>query len=327
MISAKQRLQQLPFAIAGLAFGLASLGWNLEVVYPQSAIFQIATALLSTLIIIAVICKLYYSPLHFLQLIKDPSIGPLSPTIALVTMIASVNFSGDSAILIWALGVVLHTLLLVFFIITRYQNFQMAQVAPSWFIPFVATIVAVLTYPQTSHSSFAWLATNHVIIEQVFSQSVVIFAIASYFLILPLITYAVISKPLLTPDTRPALALFAAPANLCLLAYLLYFQTISTRFMILLLIIAVSMSIVSYVIVVQLIRRPFTPAMSSFTFPLVIGSPTMQATSDYFEQLQFNELYIKIFACLAQFQLYAATLVTLYVLYQYVRFLYRSVNS
>jgi len=324
VLKTKQRLQQLPFAISGLAFGLVSLGWNLEVAYPLDGILQVLTALLSTLIIIAVIFKLYYLSPYVFPLLKDPSIGPLSPTIALVIMIGSVNFSGDSAIFIWFFGFILHSLLLILFIITRYQNFQMAQVAPSWFIPFVAIIVAALTYPQMSQSSMAWLATNHVIIQQIFSQSVVIFAIASYFLILPLITYKVISKPLLTADTRASLALYAAPANLCLLGYLLYFPTTSLSLMVLLLIIAIAMSIFSYVIVLQLIHRPFTPAFSSFTFPLVIGSPTMQAVSSYFEQQQFDELYIHFFAYLAQLQLYAATLVTVYVVYQYARFLYRS---
>ena len=249
-------LQQLPVAAAGLALGIASLGLTLPTVYPGLAFMQLTTSVIAVLLVSSVALKILLAPESFWASICDPAAGPMLPTIAMVLMIASENLPTASAYYLWASAVALHLLLLLAFIISRWRNFQLQQLAPTWFIPPIGIAVASLTNPGVETFTFSYL--------------LLIFAICCM-LLLPLMIYRLWRYPALPAPLKPSLALFAAPPNLCLVGYLSFVQNPGLTAVSLWIVLALIMSLFSYYCFIRLYRGNFSPYLPLLLSPQSSG--------------------------------------------------------
>jgi tellurite resistance protein TehA-like permease len=303
-------VEKIPIGMLGLAFGLCSLGWNIEKFISLNNYLHIFSTCSALLIILLVITKLTYSEQTLAQYTSNVAIAPILPTIAMSIMIASTHFDTSIAIWIWATALLLHVSLLIRFTLTRFKHFVFESISPTWFIPTIGIVIAPLTNPLT-HSLDPLNHINYWILS---------FAIVCYFLMLPLITLRLIIAPPLAAINKPALVLYAAPPNICLAGYLTAYPTPHMTIILLLILLSILMSIFSYYTVYRLHRAEFSPTIGAFTFPLIIGAAAMQSVSAYFSQEQINPSAVEIFHNLALAQMLLATLVTLFVCFRYFKY-------
>jgi len=115
----------------------------------------------------------------------------------------------------------------------------------------------------------------------------------------------------------PSMAIFAAPASLCLAGYLRSFETRELW----LVGIMFALSLSSYFVIIaylpRLLRLRFYPSISAFTFPLVISAIATNAT---FEYLLTEGIDQPIFQWLAWLEVVFALAIILYVIVRYIHF-------
>ena len=225
----------------------------------------------------------------------------------MVLMIASENLPTALAYYLWASAVALHLLLLLAFIISRWRNFQLQQLAPTWFIPLIGIAVASLTNPGPETFTFSYLLLN--------------FAICCI-LLMPLMIYRLWRHPALPAPLKPSLALFAAPPNLCLVGYLSFVQSPGLTVVSLWIVLALVMSLFSYYCFIRLYRGNFSPVFAAFTFPAVIGASAMQHSSEFFSQQGLDGQLVQFFAGIAQAQILLAAVITSLVCYRFIKHFY-----
>ncbi|MEH6444286.1 MAG: hypothetical protein V7784_10335 [Oceanospirillaceae bacterium] len=310
-----KQLQILPVGIVGLAFGVCSLGWNFEIFYPLNGYLQTLTTSTALLIVCLVVLKLFLLPKSFYQLQLDPAIGPILPTVAMTLMVASTCFSPLFSLVVWSIGLVLHLIILGCFIISRVTNFQLAQVSPTWFIPTIGIVIAPLTAPFVSLSSTP-PAIN------LLSCAILVFAILAYFSLLLVVVYRLRTLPSLNSASKPALALFSAPPNICLAGYLALSPQPNVVFTTFMICLAITMTCFSYYTIIKQKGDAFVPTIGAFTFPLIIGAAAMRVTAEWIQNSTgvFQFLHA-VFSSLAQMQFLIATLITVWICYRYLMFL------
>ena len=82
--------------------------------------------------------------------------------------------------------------------------------------------------------------------------------------------------------------------------------------------VALLMTLFVYFAFIKLLRLPFTPAYSAFTFPLVIGATALFKTTDALLENGFNTQVVQIIERLANVELMIATLMVGYVSLRYI---------
>jgi len=300
-------LQLFPVAAAGLALGIASLGLTLATFYPPLAFLQLSTSLIAVLLVGTVALKVLLGAQSLWASVSDPAVGPMLPTIAMVLMIASESLPTAPAYYLWGSAVALHLLLLLAFIISRGRDFQLQQLAPTWFIPPIGIAVASVTNPG---AETYWL--SHMLLN---------FATLCM-LLLPLMVYRLWRYPALPKPLKPSLALFAAPPNLCLVGYLSFDQSPELTALSLWIVLALTMSMFSYYCFVRLYRKGFSPVFAAFTFPAVISASAMQQTSEFLTYSDLDSQLVQLFSSIAQVQILLATVITTLVCYSYIKHFY-----
>jgi len=296
-----------PSALAGLALGIASLGLCLEKITILNGIAQPFAALLASCLLLPLFCKFLFNPELLKQDLEHPLSASLSPIIAMATMVVANNISlyyfqlGQwicTAALIWHFG------LLIFFIYYRSKNFHFSQILPSWFIPPIGPVLAVLMFPGGLYPLLEkWL---------------VYFALFSYLLLLPVVLYRLRFFVALSDNEKPIMVILATPASLLLLGYLAI--TIQPNYVLISLLggIAILMTVMVYMALIKLLRLPFTPTYSAFTFPLVVGAVALFKVTDFLSAQEVNRQIVNLSEILAYGELTIATLMVLYVSSRYL---------
>ncbi|MDK2617108.1 TDT family transporter, partial [Vibrio vulnificus] len=252
----KAKVMGAPTPMAGLALGIASLGWSWENLATLNGYGQwISAAIASGLLVILAIKFLFHR--HLLQQdLAHPVVGSVVPTFAMGTMVVSNSLghffpvAGD---VLWLVAVVLHIVFLVSFLYHRAQNFELHHMVPSWFVPPVGIIVADVSF--SGNPALAPIA-----------HGALVFGMVAYAVMLPLMIYRFMFTHEVPDAAKPTMAIMAAPASLSLAGYLTVTAQPSPVIIALLFGIAVLMTAIIYLAFVKLLRLPFSPGYAAFTF-------------------------------------------------------------
>ncbi|PKH02042.1 C4-dicarboxylate ABC transporter [Psychromonas sp. MB-3u-54] len=296
-----------PSALAGLALGIASLGLCLENITLLQGIAQSVTALLASCLLLPLFCKFLFNPELLKQDLQHPLSGSLSPIIAMATMVIANNISVYYFQLgqwICAIALAWHFFLLVSFIYYRSKNFHFSQILPSWFIPPIGLVLTVLMFPGGLYPFLA--------------EGLVYFGLVSYLLLLPVVLYRLIFFVLPSNNEKPIVVILATPASLLLLGYLSITDQPNYVLICLLGGVAMLMTIIVYMALIRLLRLPFTPAYSAFTFPLVVGAVALFKVTHFLSAHDVNRQFVNISETLAYGELTIATLMVIYVSSRYL---------
>ncbi|EGR8989883.1 C4-dicarboxylate ABC transporter [Vibrio vulnificus] len=303
----KAKVMGAPTPMAGLALGIASLGWSWENLATLNGYGQwISAAIASGLLVILAIKFLFHR--HLLQQdLAHPVVGSVVPTFAMGTMVVSNSLghffpvAGD---VLWLVAVVLHIVFLVSFLYHRVQNFELHHMVPSWFVPPVGIIVADVSF--SGNPALAPIA-----------HGALVFGMVAYAVMLPLMIYRFMFTHEVPDAAKPTMAIMAAPASLSLAGYLTVTAQPSPVIIALLFGIAVLMTAIIYLAFVKLLRLPFSPGYAAFTFPMVIGATALFKMANWMQQAGLSSHYVEQVRMLAGIELLVATVVVGYVAVQY----------
>lgn len=303
----RRSLAAAPTPMAGLALGIASLGWCWENAGQFDGRLQLLGAAIAAVLLLVLTGKFLLHPRLLWQDLAHPVVGSVVPTYAMATMVVSKAIGQLAPALgqgLWLFAVVLHLVFLATFVWHRAKEFEIHHMVPSWFVPPVGIIVADIAYPG---GPFAELA-----------NVLLWFGLVCYGLMLPLMLYRLIFSHEVPDAAKPTIAILAAPASLSLAGYLTVTAEPSLLLVAVLLGIAVLMTGVIYLSLFKLLRLPFSPGFAAFTFPLVIGSTALFKVGQLLSQWPAAAEYVEQINWLASVELGVATLVVTYVSLRYL---------
>lgn len=305
------QLQRVPTAAAGLALGLASLGWCADQLFGFDGKVQLSAALLALPLLLAVLLKFLRAPKLLLQELAHPVAGSLLPVMCMATLVQTAawqSFNPALATFCWWLALAGHLALLTGFIRHRLAQFALTDLVPAWFIPPIGFVVAVLTAPVNAP---LWLL-------QVLAGA----GLLAYLLMLPLMLYRLRRGTPLPVPQRPLLAILAAPGSLTLAGLLCLPLAAALPVTVLLSLSALALLLTLRVWwqLPQLLRGSFNPAFAACTFPLVISANALLKLSGYLSQQSDSVLQQLAHwqLVLAQLEFVVALAVCGYVLSRYL---------
>ncbi|KLV01615.1 C4-dicarboxylate ABC transporter [Photobacterium aquae] len=311
----KKKVLGAPTPMAGLALGIASLGWCWENGAELHGYGQIGGAAIASVLLLVLLAKFLFHPKALWNDLSHPVVGSVVPTFAMATMVVSkalgMYFPLAGQVL-WLVAVVLHLGFLTLFTIHRVREFELHHMVPSWFVPPIGIIVADVAFPGGVFRPLA--------------EGLLMFGMAVYAVMLPVMIYRLIFSHEIPDAAKPTIAILAAPASLSLAGYLTVSQVPSPVVIGLLGGIAVLMTFIIYVAFFRLLRLEFSPGYAAFTFPMVIGATALFKTAAWMASQGYAQHYVGQVAALAQFELVVATLVVGYVALRYLAF-YRPIST
>ncbi|MEF1309861.1 TDT family transporter [Vibrio mytili] len=304
----KAKVMGAPTPMAGLALGIASLGWSWENFAELHGYGQwISAGIASVLLGILAVKFLFHN--HLLrQDLAHPVVGSVVPTFVMGTMVVSNSLghffpiAGDA---LWLFAVLLHIVFLVTFLYHRAKNFELHHMVPSWFVPPVGIIVADVSF------------SGNLLLAPI-AHGALVFGMLAYAVMLPMMIYRFMFTHEIPDEAKPTMAILAAPASLSLAGYLTVTATPSPVILALLFGISVLMTAIIYLAFFKLLRLPFSPGYAAFTFPMVIGATALFKMANWMEAHGLSADYVHQVSGLAGLELIVATIVVTYVSLQYI---------
>ena len=265
----KKLLKDLPLPITGLMLGFAALG---NLVQSYSQVLRNVFGLISAIIFILIVLKVVIFPKGVKEALENPVVASVFPTFSMTTILFSTYIkpiSGGTAKLFWLVGFVLHIILMISFTqkFILHNNYNIKTVFPSWFIPYVGIAVASVTSGAVEMQSIG--------------KVTLLFALIAFNLLVPIVFRRIFVIKKMPEPTIPTIGIIAAPASLCLAGYINSFEVKSLVFVYILL--AISQVLYWGVILSlpKMIKLPFYPSYSGFTFPLVISGLALKLTNGF----------------------------------------------
>ncbi|MGR5529640.1 TDT family transporter [Vibrio alfacsensis] len=305
----KAKVMGAPTPMAGLALGIASLGWSWENFAELYGYGQWISAGIASVLLIILAVKFFFHNHLLRQDLAHPVVGSVVPTFAMATMVVSNSlghFFPIAGNALWLFAVGLHVVFLVTFIYHRAKDFELHHMVPSWFVPPVGIIVADVSF--SGNPTLAPIA-----------YGALMFGMVAYAVMLPIMIYRFMFTHEIPDAAKPTMAILAAPASLSLAGYLNVTSDPSPVIIALLFGIAVLMTSIIYLAFFKLLRLPFSPGYAAFTFPMVIGATALFKVAHWMEAQGLAAHYVNQVRGLATVELIVATVVVVYVSIQYAR--------
>ena len=304
-----RRLRGLPTPMAGLALGVASLGWCMENALPLNGWGQLIGAFTASALLLLLVLRFVLHTETLWEDLKHPVVGSIVPTFAMSLMVISralLHAFPTFAAGLWCVGITLHLAALIAFIWFRLRDPVLEKMVPSWFIPPVGFIVADVAFPGVP----AFLP---------FAQTLFVIGLVSYAILLPTMLYRLFFLPQVANAAKPTLAILAAPASLSLAGLLSVYEHPHPILTALLFGIAVLMTIAIYFAFWNLLRLKFSPGYAAFTFPMAIGATALYKLSDLVSHYAGAQQYAYELRLFAHFELAIAAVVICYVFVLYMK--------
>ncbi|ASI88785.1 TDT family transporter [Vibrio mediterranei] len=305
---AHYRVKGAPTPMAGLALGIASLGWSWENALELHHGAQWMGAVIASVLLVILAYKFLFHNHLLREDLAHPVVGSVVPTFAMATMVVSHSVGqflprvGDG---IWLFAVALHIVFLASFVYHRSRDFELHHMVPSWFVPPVGIVVADVAF--SGNPNLQWVANG-----------ALYFGLGVYAVMLPTMIYRLIFTHEIPDAAKPTLAIMAAPASLSLAGYLTVAAEPSPVILALLFGIAVLMTMIIYLAFIKLLRLPFSPGYAAFTFPMVIGATALYKLVAWMGAHGIPESAIQQVRMLANIELIVATIVVSYVAVRYL---------
>ena len=292
-------LKKLPIPISGLILAILSLGNLLQ---PYNPNFKLICAIAGVIFIAMLLFKVFFYPADVKADLSNPIILSNSGTFSMALMILSTYlnaFNGTLALSVWILGVALHILLIICFTY-RYiiRDFNINGVYPSYWIVYIGITMGAITAHVHGMDEIGWMFF--------------VFGFMAMIVTLPLVIYRYLKYPNQPDQNKPLICIFTAIFSILIVGYTNSLD-ISPEFLIGLYTIAFVFFLFALVKVIEYRNLEFYPSFSAFTFPFVITAIASKEVS-----LIFNS---PIFGVIIPIQTIIASILVIYVLYRYLKFL------
>lgn len=292
-------LKKLPIPISGLILAILSLGNLLQ---PYNPNFRLICAIAGVIFIVMLLFKVFFYPADVKSDLSNPIILSNSGTFSMALMILSTYlnaFNGTLALSVWILGVALHILLIICFTY-RYiiRDFNINGVYPSYWIVYIGITMGAITAHVHGMNEIGWMFF--------------VFGFMAMIVTLPLVIYRYLKYPNQPDQNKPLICIFTAIFSILIVGYTNSLD-ISPEFLIGLYTIAFVFFLFALVKVIGYRNLEFYPSFSAFTFPFVITAIASKEVSLIFSS--------PIFGVIIPIQTLIASILVIYVLYRYLKFL------
>ena len=299
-------IQKIPVPLSGVMLGWAALG-NLLQSYSEG--LRLFCGGVSAVLLLLLLAKLILFPGMVKEELKNPAVMGVSATFPMGLMLLSVYAKaliGPAAMIIWFGAIGLHLVLICAFTYRFLRKLDITKVFASYFVVYVGIAAAGVSAPAFEQKTVGMAAFW--------------FAFVSLLALLVLVVYRYWKHPSLPEPVQPIFCIFAAPASLCLAAYL---QSAGEKTLGLVLTLAV-LSCVLYLLslgkLLTLLRRPFFPSHAAFTFPFVISAIAMKGLGGYLGKIGMS---ISFLPTVVLVETVIASVLTCLVLVRFALFLLR----
>jgi exfoliative toxin A/B len=306
----KEIIKRLPVPAVALFLALAATG-NLVLSYGN--MYRNIFGIFAAIILILILAKIIIYPKKVAEDLNNPVIASVFPALSMGIMLMATYIkplTPSLAFGIWIIGLVLHIVLIFYFTIKYVFNFNIKKVFPSWYIVYVGIVVGSVTAP-------AFKITN-------VGKILFWFGFISYLVLLPIILYRVLKIREIPEPALPTILILAAPASLCLAGYMNSFQDKNLFIVWLLLALSQFTLLCILLQLPKLLKLPFYPSYSAFTFPLVISALSLKLTNAF---LLNTEKEIAMLKYIIKFEELLAVIMVLYVLLKYIVFLFSKTEN
>lgn len=300
----KEFTKRIPTPITGLILGLAALG-NLLQSYGDG-IRNTIGAIAGVLFLLFVVKILLHKDAFRTEL-GNPVIASVFATFPMATMILATYMkanSPDMASVVWILGILLHVIVMAYFTVTFVLNLKWPQVFASWFIVYVGIAVAAVTAGAFGYATIGKIAFW--------------VGFISLLALLPVVTKRYSMKIEEQPITKPLIAIYAAPAALCLSGLVNSKASTSTILVWFLLILSQALYVFVLTKMPKLLKLPFMPSYSAFTFPFVISALSLKLANGMLSQSN----PVPLLGTIVKIEEAIAVILVFYVLLRYLQFIF-----
>ncbi len=296
--------RRIPLPMAALSLALFSLGnlWGTAIPFLRNGLGGIAGVIL-----IAYTIRILADLPKFAKEMAQPPMASIFATYPMSFVLFSTYLKQWVPVLaepIWWTGLLMHICLILWFTIKHAFPFQWRKTMPSWFVLYVGIATAAVTAPAMN--------------QKTVGTTVIYFAIAAWVILLPTIGYRYLKGDSLPAPLMPTWAIVAAPTSLCLAGLLASNPQAPTLLVYILQVVALICYFLGLPALKGLGNLKFLPAISAYTFPMVISAIAAKSSLAWFTSQGVEHF---AFAWVSRFSLWVATFATIVVLTRYVVFL------
>ena len=268
---------------------------------------------MAAIVALFALLKLFFYPKTVKKELDLPVLASVFPTFGMLIMILGNYYLKFSYILgktMWLFGIVIYSVISIIAIYKHLiKNFNFNTFVPSFFIPFVGSLVACVSStgmnaPILTKVIFYWGTTT-------------------YFIILPFMIYR-LYKGDIEKQIYPTVVIMAAPPSLVIISYLTVFTTYNRNFVGLMAVIVFSITLYSYIQIPKCLKEKFNAGFASLTFPLAATTLATFKISMYF--LTVNVTLAHLFEGIGVVELFIATSVIGFVLYNLFYLLFQKLT-
>ncbi|MBS4535240.1 TDT family transporter [Clostridium sp. D2Q-14] len=302
-------LKKLPIPISGLMLGLAALG---NLVGNFSSLFKIVLGNISALIFILLVLKIVMFPKAIKEGLNNPVITGIMATFPMSMMLLSTYIKPYSSIFafsLWIFGLILISLLIIYFTKKYMFKFNIKNVFASYFVLYIGIVVGSVTAPAYNLYNIG--------------RFIFWYGFIVYLPLIPLVIYRYSIIKEVPEAVKPIIIIFAAPASLLLAGYISSFTEKNLFIIVFLAIIALIMTLYCLLQMPKLLRLKFYPSYSAYTFPFVISAIAMNMIDNYLVSIGKG---ISILKYIGNFQILWAIVIVIYVLLGYINYMIREVR-
>ena len=301
----KNIIKKTPIPTGGLALGLASLG---NLLHPFSEIAHWVCGTASSLLLLLLIIKCIIYPKMIREDLHNSifaSVGATSTMAAMVLATYFVDLNYWASFLFWCCAVVVHFVMMTFFIARYFPKFDLTEVFPTYFIAFVGVAVVGLTSPDFA-AEIVGLVAFWV-------------ALVGYAITLVLVTLRYIKHPV-PEGANPLFCIYAAPSNL-LLATFFALDLHNHLFLVEILLISGQFFLIMVCVKAwRFLFYKFYPSFAAMTFPFVITAISLTKSISYFAEQGASARLLDFLHSVSIAETALAFLLVVYVFIRYIIF-------
>ncbi len=303
-------IKKLPIPVVALMLALAVTG-NLVVSYGD--IYRNFFGIFATIFLILTLIKIIKYPKKIVEDLSNPVIASVFPALSMGIMVISTYikpFASSFAFAVWIIGLILHVVLIFYFTKKYVVKFDIKKVFPSWYIVYVGIVTGSVTAPVFEMTNIG--------------KILFWFGFISYLILLPIILYRVLKIKEIPESALPTIVILAAPASLCLAGYM---NSFGEKNMIIVWLLLILSQLTLFYILTQfpkLLKLPFYPSYSAFTFPIVISALSLKLTNAFLFDIGKEILMLKY---ILKFEELLAIVIVFFVLIKYINFLFFKIEK
>ncbi|HBU9552984.1 TPA: TDT family transporter [Staphylococcus aureus] len=302
------RLQKAPLVTSGLILGLLGLGNLLKDV---SLVLNAICGIFALFIWVHLLCTILNNFKNVKEQLNTPLVSSVFTTFFMSGFLGTTylnTYFSDVTIItslitpLWLLclmGIMIH---MIIFSIKYLKGFSLENVYPSWTVLYIGIAIAGLTAPISGFYLIGKLS--------------VIYGFLATCIVLPIVFKRLKTYPLQT-SIKPNTSTICAPFSLVAAAYVITFPKANDLIVIILLVLAQFFYFYIIFKLLKLLKEPFSPVFSAFTFPLVISATALKNSLPVLT-------YPEIWEWLLFFEITLATLIVLRVFLGYVHFFFKT---